>query len=112
MKNIRLIAMVGLGLMASNLFAQVPGRWEDPMKVDASVISNQTVRVQWESQFVDHFETGDFSLFDWNNAVSDYPWEITDSQSFDGSFSMRASNAGIDNSTSAIQLLGKQLGFG
>lgn len=27
MKNIRLIAMVGLGLMASNLFAQVPGRW-------------------------------------------------------------------------------------
>ncbi len=104
MKNIRLIALVGLGLMASNLFAQVPGRWEDPMKVDASVISNQTVRVQWESQFVDHFETGDFSLFDWNNAVSDYPWEITDSQSFDGSFSMRASNAGIDNSTSAIQI--------
>ena len=94
MKNIRLIALV-------------------------SVISNQTVRVQWESQFVDHFETGDFSLFDWNNAVSDYPWEITDSQSFDGSFSMRASNAGIDNSTSAIQiivvlwqnLLGKELGF-
>ena len=68
------------------------------------VISNQTVRVQWESQFVDHFETGDFSLFDWNNAVSDYPWEITDSQSFDGSLSMRASNAGVDNSTSAIQI--------
>ena len=55
MKNIRLIALVGLGLMASNLFAQVPNRWEDPMKVDATVISNQTVRVQWESQFVDHF---------------------------------------------------------
>ena len=36
MKYIRLIAMVGLGLMASNLFAQVPGRWEDPMKVDVS----------------------------------------------------------------------------
>jgi len=101
MKNIRLIAMVGLGLIASNLFAQVPNRWEDPMKVNATVISNQMVRIQWESQFVNHFETGDFSLFDWNNAVSDYPWEITDSQSFDGSFSMRALNASIDNSTSA-----------
>ena len=105
MKNIRLITLVGLGLMASNLFAQVPNRWEDPMKVEATEIDSQTVRIQWESLFVEHFETGDFSLFNWDNAVSDYPWIITGSQSFDGSFSMQASNAGVDNSTSAIQIM-------
>ncbi len=104
MKNIRLIALIALGLVANRLFAQVPERWDDPMKVEATEIDSQTVRIHWESLFVEHFETGDFSLFDWDNAVSDYPWVITDSQSYDGAFSMQASNAGVDISTSAIQI--------
>ena len=52
---------------------------------------------------VEDFETGDFSLFEWQND-SVYPWVIDTLNPYDGLYCMKSSNAGQANTTSAIQV--------
>ena len=49
------------------------------------------------------FETGDLSQLIFNNSVSSYPWEVTNSDAGSGSYCMRSTNQGVANSTSAIE---------
>ena len=51
----------------------------------------------------ENFETGDFTKFSWNN-TSNNPWEITSSQKYKGSYSMRSKTNLNDNSTSQISI--------
>jgi hypothetical protein len=49
------------------------------------------------------FETGDFSQFDFNNSVSNYPWIVTNSGAYEGTYCMKSTNNGVASSTSAIE---------
>ena len=58
---------------------------------------------QEQDPIVEDFETGDFSLFEWQND-SVYPWVIDTLNPYDGFYCMKSSNAGQPNTTSAIQV--------
>ena len=49
------------------------------------------------------FETGDFSQFDFNNSVSNYPWIVTNSGAYEGTYCMKSTNSGVASTTSAIE---------
>ena len=48
------------------------------------------------------FETGDFSQYDFDNAVSSYPWAVV-ANGNDGGYCMKSTNSGVASSSSAIQ---------
>ena len=49
--------------------------------------------------FIEDFETGDFSKFDWQ-LDSDYPWTITTSNPYEGVYCMKCGNVNVASSTS------------
>ena len=49
------------------------------------------------------FETGDFSQYEFNNSVSNYPWIVTNSNAYEGTYCMKSTNNGVASSTSAIE---------
>ena len=66
------------------------------------------VKVYWGcglpgSEIVEPFETGDFSLFDWNIAGS-YPWEITTEHPYEGTYCMRSTNYNAPSTSSIIDV--------
>ena len=66
------------------------------------------VKVYWGcglpgSEIVEPFETGDFSLFDWNITGS-YPWEVTTTHPYEGEYCMRSTNYNVASSTSSIDV--------
>ena len=59
------------------------------------------VKVYWGcglpgSEIVEPFETGDFSLFDWQIDPT-YPWTITTYQPYEGTYCMKSGGAGVNN---------------
>ena len=66
------------------------------------------VKVYWGcglpgSDIIEDFETGDFSMFDWQVA-STYPWQITTYQPYEGLYCMKSGNEGADGSTSTMEV--------
>ena len=64
------------------------------------------VKVRWGNglSYVEDFERGDFSLFDWQlDRV--YPWAITSEKPYEGGFCMKSSNEGVQGSTSAMEIM-------
>ena len=65
------------------------------------------VEVAWGMQRYgnagDDFETGDFSVNEWNNEVSSYPWAITEN-AYEGSYAMKSTCEGVNSGVSAIEI--------
>ena len=66
------------------------------------------VKVYWGcglpgEEIIEPFETGDFSLFDWNINGS-YPWEVTTTHPYEGTYCMRSTNYNVASSTSSIDV--------
>ena len=53
--------------------------------------------------YVEDFETGNFSQFDWQLG-SNYPWQITTTDPYEGTYCMKSGNQGVNSSTSEIQV--------
>lgn len=76
--------------------------------VMARHIENSMVKVTWamsNSALVEDFETGDFSKLDWNNAISDYSWEIVDENPYEGTYCMKSSCEGVGSGASEIEVV-------
>ena len=59
------------------------------------------VKVYWGcglpgSEIIEPFETGDFSLFDWQLDPT-YPWSITTTNPYEGTYCMKSGGAGVAN---------------
>ena len=66
------------------------------------------VKVYWGcglpgSDIIEDFETGDFSMFDWQLDPT-YPWVITTNNPYEGEYCMKSTNEGADGSTSTMQV--------
>jgi len=62
------------------------------------------VKVYWGcglpgEEIIEDFETGDFSMFDWQVDGS-YPWSITTNNPYEGTYCMQSGGAGVANVTS------------
>ena len=80
-----------------------------PVKfVKAVPMGDSLVNVTWGQPFnasgVEDFETGDFSSYEWNNEISDYPWVITAEESYEGQYSMKSTCNGVMMGVSAIEV--------
>ena len=80
----------------------------DPVRyVAARNYTDDMVRISWsmnEPMLNEDFESGDFSRFHWDNAVSDYPWTIDSTHVYEGDFCMKSNCEGIENGQSEIEV--------
>ena len=72
---------------------------------DANNPNSPYVKVYWDNaiNLVENFETGDFSMFDWQMDGA-YPWSITDYYPYEGSYCMMSGNQYMDGTTSTMQV--------
>ncbi len=66
------------------------------------------VKVYWGcglpgSEIIEPFETGDFSLFDWQVDPT-YPWTITTNNPYEGTYCMKSGGAGVANVVSNMSV--------
>jgi hypothetical protein len=66
------------------------------------------VKVYWGcglpgEEIIEPFETGDFSLFDWQIDPT-YPWSITTTNPYEGSYCMKSGGAGVANVVSNMSV--------
>ena len=66
------------------------------------------VKVYWGcglpgSEIIEPFETGDFSLFDWQVDPT-YPWTITTTNPYEGTYCMKSGGAGVANVVSNMSV--------
>ena len=81
--------------------------YEPVRYVAARQFTNDLVRISWsmhDPQLYESFETGDFSQFNWNNTLSDYPWVIDSNHAYEGAYCMRSSCQGQGNGVSQIEV--------
>ena len=64
------------------------------------VDGEELVKVWWDFDFynalIEDFETGDFTKFPWQLS-SDYPWTITTTNPYEGTYCMKSGGAGVAN---------------
>ena len=75
---------------------------------DSTDINAPYVKVYWGcglpgEEIVEPFETGDFSLFDWQLDPT-YPWVITTQNPYEGQYCMKSGNQQVLSSTSTMQV--------
>ena len=68
---------------------------------DSTDVNSPYVKVIWGcglpgEEIVEPFETGDFSLFDWQ-LDNNYPWSITTNNPYEGTYCMKSGGAGVAN---------------
>ena len=68
---------------------------------DSTDINAPYVKVSWGcglpgEEIIEPFETGDFSLFDWQLDPS-YPWTVTTTNPYEGQYCMKSGGAGVAN---------------
>lgn len=74
--------------------------------VAARHFTNDLVRLSWsmnEPLLYEDFETGDFSRFNWDNTLSDYPWEVDTTHAYEGEFCMKSTCEGQAEGRSEIE---------
>ena len=72
-------------------------------RVVAEEIDDNQVHVYWGWDMVEDFESGDLAAFDWVNGTS-YPWAVTTTNPYEGTYCMKSTNEGVNSSTSAIEI--------
>ena len=68
---------------------------------DSLDVNSPYVKVYWGCGFlpdaiIEDFETGDFSMFDWQVSAN-YPWSITTNNPYEGDYCMKSGGAGVAN---------------
>ena len=71
---------------------------------DANDPQSPYVKVRWGTDltYIEDFERGDFSMFDWHLDPT-YPWEITTTNPYEGNYCMMSGNYNVASSTSAME---------
>ena len=75
--------------------------------VAARPFAGDMVRVSWsmsEPRLHEDFETGDFSLFHWDNSISEFPWTIDNTHAYEGGFCMKSTCEGVADGRSEIEV--------
>ena len=75
--------------------------------VAARQFTNDLVRVTWsmyEPLLFEDFETGDFSHFNWNNDISNYPWVIDTLHVYQGHYCMKSTCENVSEGVSQIEV--------
>lgn len=75
--------------------------------VAARPFANDFVRVSWSMRdplLAEDFESGDFSRFNWDYTVSDFPWTIDSTQAFEGQYCMKSTCEGQGDGLSQIEV--------
>ena len=72
-------------------------------RVVAEEIDANNVHVFWGWDMIEDFESGDFNAYEWVNNSS-YPWAITTTNPYEGTYCMKSTNVGVASSTSAIEI--------
>ena len=71
------------------------------------VDGEELVKVWWDFDFynalIEDFETGDFTKFPWQLS-SDYPWTITTTSPYEGTYCMKSGGAGVANVVSDMSV--------
>ena len=101
-----LLAFFGQAL-TSKVMAQDPTTNDSVRYVSARIVYDTYAQISWamnEPQTYDDFETGDFSLLNWNNTISDYPWAIDTLHAHEGSHCMKSSCEGHSSGVSEIEI--------
>ena len=79
----------------------------NPVKYITATETEEAVELVWGMQRYttgsEDFESGDFSVYPWNNEVSEYPFAIT-TEAYEGEYAMKSTCEGIDYGVSAIEL--------
>ncbi|MBO5847924.1 MAG: choice-of-anchor J domain-containing protein, partial [Bacteroidales bacterium] len=79
----------------------------NPVKYITATETEEAVELVWGMQRyttgTEDFESGDFSMYPWNNEVSEYPFAIT-TDAYEGEYAMKSTCEGIDYGVSAIEL--------
>ena len=75
---------------------------------DPEDINAPYVKVSWGcglpgEEIIEPFETGDFSLFDWQVDAT-YPWTITTTDPYEGTYCMKSGGAGVANVVSNMSV--------
>lgn len=84
-----------------------PTRDDSVHYVSARIIYNTYAQISWsmsEALDYDDFETGDFSLHNWNNTISDFPWVIDTTHAYQGRHCMKSTCEGHGNGISEIEI--------
>ena len=75
--------------------------------VAARQFTNDLVRLTWsmhEPLLFEDFETGDFSHFNWNNNLSNYPWVIDTLHVYEGLYCMKSTCESVSEGISQIEV--------
>ena len=75
--------------------------------VAARQFTNDLVRLTWSMHdplLFEDFETGDFSRFNWNNNLSDYPWTVDTIHAYEGDYCMKSTCEGVGDGVSKIEV--------
>ena len=81
--------------------------YEPVRYVAARQFTNDLVRINWsmhDPQLYESFETGDFSHFNWNNTLTEYPWVIDSIHAYEGAYCMKSSCEGQGSGVSQIEV--------
>ena len=75
--------------------------------VAARHFANDFVRLSWsmnEPLLYEDFESGDFSRFNWDNTLSDFPWVVDTTHAYEGEFCMKSTCEGQAEGHSVIEV--------
>ena len=75
--------------------------------VAARQFMNDLIRITWSMHdplLYEDFESGDFSRFNWNNNLSDYPWVMDTLHAYEGNYCMKSTCEGVDGGVSRIEV--------
>lgn len=75
--------------------------------VAARQYNDDLVRVTWSMSdplLFEGFETGDFSLFNWDNTLSGHPWVIDTLHPFEGNYCMKSTCSSVGDGISQIEV--------
>ena len=72
-------------------------------RVVAEEIDANQVHVYWGWDMIEDFESGTLTSYDWVNDAT-YPWVITTTDPYEGTYCIKSTNEGVNSSTSAIEI--------
>ena len=72
-------------------------------RVVAEEIDANQVHVYWGWDMIEDFESGTLTSYDWVNDAT-YPWIITTTSPYEGTYCIKSTNEGVNSSTSAIEI--------
>lgn len=107
MRYITLLLVLVSGAFTAEVMSENPIRDDSVRYVSARIIYDTYAQISWtttEPLGHDDFETGNFNLLNWNNAISDYPWAIDTTHAYEGSHCMKSTCEGYGNGVSEIEI--------